>query len=147
LDRPSDPRLFHFTILRLIKTAFTLGKQERLKSRKLLEQLFRQGSSFFVHPLKVYYASKDIPEGIRLQAGFGVSSRVFKKAVDRNRIKRLLREAYRLQKGPLQQSIAASGKQLTVFFLYTGKELPEFNFIKEKMNAVLKNLEKQINPT
>ena len=127
-----------------IKTGFTLGRQERLKSRKLLEQLFRGGHNFFVHPLKVYYASKDIPPGIQLQAGFGVSSRVFKKAVDRNRIKRLLREAYRLQKNELQLSLTTSGRQLAVFFLYTGKELPEFNFIKEKMSVALQNLEKQM---
>ena len=91
----------------------------------------------------MYYSSENIPEGITLQAGFGVSSRVFKKAVDRNRIKRLLREAYRLQKTQLQQSVTASGRRLAVFFLYTGKELPEFNFIKEKMSAALQNLEKQ----
>ena len=143
MDKASDSRLFHFTILRLIKTQFTLGSQERLKSRKLMEQLFRQGSTFFIHPLKIYYASKDLPQGITLQAGFGVSSRVFKKAVDRNRIKRLLREAYRLQKNQLHQSLTTANRQLAVFILYTGKELPEFDFIKEKMNAVLHNLEKQ----
>ena len=96
-----------------------------------------------MHPLKVYYSSKNIPEGITLQAGFGVSSRVFRKAVDRNRIKRLLREAYRLQKMELQQSVTVSGGRMAVFFLYTGKELPEFNIIKEKMSAALLNLQKQ----
>src|SRR5690348_10056968 len=98
----------------------------------------------FIHPMKTYYSAKNIPEGVTLQAGFGVSSRVFKKAVDRNRIKRLMREAYRLQKNNLQQALAISGKQLAVFFLYTGKELPEFILIKEKMNLLLQNLEKNM---
>lgn len=125
-----------------MKPAFTLGRQERLKSRKLLEQLFRQGQTIFVHPLKVYYRAADLPAGIRLQAGFGVSSRTFKKAVDRNRIKRLMRESYRLQKSGLQAVIENSNARLAVFFLYTARELPEFGLIKEKMETVLERLEK-----
>jgi ribonuclease P protein component len=137
-------RLFHLLSCtkQVIKAGFTLGKQERLKSRKLLEQLFRDGSTLFIYPMKTYYSAKNLPAGITLQAGFGVSSRVFKKAVDRNRIKRLMREAYRLQKNNLQHSLTISGKQLAIFFLYTGKELPDFNLIKEKMSLLLQNLEK-----
>jgi ribonuclease P protein component len=108
-----------------------------------LEQLFRSGQSLFVHPLKVYY-SNELPAEIKLQAGFGVSSRVFKKAVDRNRIKRLLREAYRLQKNALQLAIENSNSRLAVFFLYTGKDLPEFELIKDKTRIVLERLEKII---
>jgi ribonuclease P protein component len=142
----SNTRLFHLLSCtkQIIKPVFTLGKLERLKSRKLLEQLFRDGSTLLNHPVKLFYTSKALPEGIKLQAGFGVSSRTFKKAVDRNRIKRLLREAYRLQKKPLQESLEASGARLAVFFLYIGKELPDFNLIKDKMNAVLQSLEKQL---
>lgn len=124
-----------------IKTRYTLGKEERIKSRKLLEHLFRQGSNFFVHPFKVYYSFSPLQQDSLLQAAFGVSSRVFKKAVDRNRIKRLMREAYRLQKAGLQSTMEPSGKKLAVFFLYTGKELPEFAGVREKMSVVLKRLE------
>lgn len=76
-----------------------------------------------------------------LQAGFGVSARTFKKAVARNRIKRLMREAYRLQKTSLQQALERSGKKLAVFFLYTGKEVPGYEQVKEKMKSVLQQLE------
>jgi ribonuclease P protein component len=125
-----------------LKPVLTLGRQERLKSRKLLEQLFRDGQTFFVHPLKVYYRNNDLAAEIKLQAGFGASSRTFKKAVDRNRIKRLMREAYRLQKNNLQTAIENSNGRLAVFFLYTAKELPNFDLIKEKMKLVLERLEK-----
>lgn len=128
-----------------MKPAFTLGRQERLKSRKLLEQLFREGQTFFVHPLKVYYRTNDLAAEIKLQAGFGVSSRTFKKAVDRNRIKRVMREAYRLQKINLQASIENSNSRLAVFFLYTARELPNFDLIKEKMKGALERLEKIMN--
>lgn len=125
-----------------MKPVLTLGRQERLKSRKLLEQLFREGQSLFVHPLKLYYRTKDLPIDMKLQAGFGVSSRTFKKAVERNRIKRLMREAYRLQKSNLQAAMANANGRLAVFFLYTGKEMPEFDLIKEKTGVALEKLEK-----
>lgn len=80
-----------------------------------------------------------------LQAGFSVSTRYFKKAVDRNRIKRLMREAYRLQKNTLYNAVVASAKKLNVFFIYTGNELPEYELIFEKMGASVKRLQKITN--
>ena len=138
-------RLFHFIKLHLIKQGFTLGKNERLKSRKLLEQLFREGTTFFVHPFKVYYRVVSGAEAPPLQGGFGVSARAFKKATDRNRIKRLTREAYRLQKTNLQQTLVMRDKKLAAFFLYTGKELPQFEMMKDKMKLALQQLENKMN--
>ncbi len=76
-----------------------------------------------------------------IQAGVGVSARNFRKAVDRNRIKRLLRECYRLNKLPLHERILQSKKNIAVFFLYIGKELPEYTLLDEKMKAVITKLE------
>lgn len=75
-----------------------------------------------------------------LQAGVGVSSRNFKKATDRNRIKRLMREAYRLQQGILQDHLTLHQRNLSVFFLYTGKELPPYDLLFEKMGLAIKRL-------
>lgn len=82
-----------------------------------------------------------------LQAGFTVSSRHFKKAVDRNRVKRLVREAYRLQKYELQLSPQLVKNSLSIFFIYVGKEIPEYALVYEKTGAVLKRLIKLINET
>lgn len=122
---------------------FTLAADERLKSRKLIEQLFDEGKSFAVQPYRVYYILK--PGEPQLQFGTGVSAKNFKKAVDRNRVKRLTREAYRLQKLILQQTLANKKQQLSVFFIYTGKELPEFDLVKQKLEVILNRLIKVIN--
>lgn len=78
-----------------------------------------------------------------LQAGFGASSRNFKSAVDRNRIKRLAREAYRLHKGPLQEGLREASRSLILFIIYTGKELPEYHPLSQKMDLILKRLIKE----
>ncbi|HEX8332587.1 MAG TPA: ribonuclease P protein component [Segetibacter sp.] len=115
----------------------TFNKQERLKSHKLIEHLFTKGKSYTVFPIKAIYQFTGLNAGVNLQAGVAVSKKNFKKAVDRNRIKRLLREAYRLQKNELQNQLESKNKQLAIFFIYTGKELPLLTDIIEKLKAVL----------
>jgi len=130
---------------------FTYGRQERLKSRKLIEQLFREGRSLAVAPFRVYYLLNK-KEGVNdkaapaiVQCGFGVSSRQFKKAVDRNRVKRVAREAWRTQKQALVDAMAARPEQLALFFIYTGKELPDFALVKEKTAVIVNKLTAIIN--
>ena len=89
------------------------------------------------------YAIKkgELKEGnSRLQFGVGASSRFFKRAVDRNRIKRLGREAWRLQKQELLQLVEEQNKQLDVFFIYTGKELPVYEEVFTAINTAIQKL-------
>ena len=135
----SSGSFFNFTVLGN-KPTYTLGKNERLKSRKAIEQLFTNGKSFSLFPFKVVYQKSTNSK--QLQTAFSVSKRHFKKAVNRNHIKRLMREAYRLQKKELQNQLQQSNTGLAVFILYVNKELPEHTFVVSKMNAVLKRLQK-----
>jgi ribonuclease P protein component len=131
-----------------VRKQFTLGKDERLKSRKQIDQLFAKGKSIAITPFRVYFLINEMLNAQRsmfsVQFGVGVSAKNFKKAVDRNRIKRLTREAWRLQKNDLSEKIKTTQKQLNVFFIYTGKELPDFTTVKEKVAVALKKLADKI---
>jgi ribonuclease P protein component len=121
---------------------FTLGKNERLKSRKAIELLFQEGHRFTIVPYKIFYLPSEIKG---LQFGIGVSSRNYKKAVDRNKIKRLTKEAYRLQKNNLQERLKEKNTGLNIFFVFTGKEIPAYEFVYEKVTIILNKLLKIIN--
>ncbi len=131
-----------------MREKFTLGKEERLKSRKQIEQLFDKGKSIVVTPFRVYFiVNRELPiqkgeSGLKF--GTGVSAKNFKKAVDRNRIKRLTREAWRLQKNEVAKKVKEAQRQLNVFFIYTGKELPGFTTVKDKLSIALEKLADKI---
>jgi len=131
-----------------VRKQFTLGKEERLKSRKQIEQLFDKGKNIVITPFRVYFLIDEMLNAQRsmfnVQFGVGVSARNFKKAVDRNRIKRLTREAWRLQKNEIDKKVKEAQRQLNVFFIYTGKELPDFTTVKDKVAIALKKLADKI---
>lgn len=80
-----------------------------------------------------------------LKFGVAVSAKLFKKAVDRNRVKRILREAWRLQKNELEKILTGKGQGLHVFFIYTDRELPEFATIHKLTGIILRKLNERIN--
>jgi ribonuclease P protein component len=104
---------------------FTYQKTDKLKSRKQTQHLFSTGQAINVFPLRLIYTIEPInatgnamPSSL-LQAGVGAPSRTFRKAVQRNRVKRLLREAYRLEKPNFISQAALDNKRVNLFFLYT----------------------------
>ncbi len=113
---------------------YTFNKKEKLKSLKLIEQLFAQGQSVVAYPLRMVYLKTEFDETIKVRAGVSVSKRHFKKAVHRNRIKRLLREAYRLQKAAYIDNISG---QYALMILYIGKEDADYETVSKKMTALM----------
>lgn len=119
-------------------------KIEKLKSRKLIQELFSEGKSFNVFPLKVFFMPVAQPLDFFIKLGVGASSRNFKKAVNRNFIKRLLRETYRTHKLPLLEYLKQRNKQVVVFILYVDKVLPDFTTLSAKMPIALQKLMKEL---
>lgn len=114
---------------------FRFPKSEKLKSKKAIELLFTEGKSLTKYPIKVFYLPIENKE--KTQAGFAVPKRNFKNAVDRNRIKRQLREAYRLQKHLLKNE---ADLNFTLFFLYIGKEKLSYSTIETSFTALIKKI-------
>jgi ribonuclease P protein component len=113
--------------------SFSLPKIERLSKKKSIQELFNKGSSFYLYPFKVIYLSGSAQS--TNQVIFSVSKRNFKKAVDRNLIKRRMREAYRLNK-----LLVAGTPKFQIVYIYTAKEALPFAQIQDKMVNTLKRL-------
>lgn len=109
-------------------------KKEKLKSKKLIDQLFIEGKSVSSYPIKLIYLKTPLPFDVKIQAGVTVPKKNFKSAVDRNQIKRLLRESYRLNKALVFNN---SEGPFAFLFLYLGKEMPEYHKIDEHLRGVL----------
>jgi ribonuclease P protein component len=123
---------------------FGLGKEEKLKSRRQIDDLFARGKSFTIFPIRTTYRLVPALEPPFIQIGVTASKKNFKRAVDRNRIKRLLREAYRLQKNGLMEAMAGKGKKACIFFMYTDRAISSFDTIKTSMGQVIKKLEQKL---
>ncbi|WP_315898168.1 ribonuclease P protein component [Chitinophaga pinensis] len=127
-----------------IKT-YSFNKEERLKSRKLIETLFREGKAFSVFPYRIVYMQVDQPlSKYPVQVGFSASTKRFPHAVDRNRVKRLTRECWRLQKQEFYNTLQQQSRQLLVFFIYTDKKIAPYATLHHKISVILKKLEKEV---
>ncbi len=114
-------------------------KQEKLKSKKTIEALFLEGKSISKFPVKVFYLPIDNSEVSK--AAFAVPKRSFKQAVTRNRIKRQLRESYRLHK---QMLTANNGPSFALLFLYISKDEPQYDLLESSMKALFKSIRDEI---
>jgi ribonuclease P protein component len=125
-------------------TSLTFPKQEKLKSRKIIKDLFDKGSSFYLYPFKIVFIKiSEVPSPALPQILFSVSKRNFKRAVKRNRIKRLLREAYRLNKQELIKKIPSQFFPLAIGIMYVSKEELPFDIIQNKLILAFEIFEKK----
>jgi len=140
-----------------LSKVFTYQKADKLKSRKQTQHLFSSGKAINVFPIRLIYtiepmASTAQPASLTsvLQAGVGAPSRTFRKAVQRNRVKRLLREAYRLEKPNFIIQAALNNteinpKRINLFFLYTDALVLTKVEIQEKIKEILSILVTKLN--
>ena len=108
---------------------FTYPKNEKLKSKKTIELLFSEGQSVSKYPLRLVYVDNSFENEELIKFGVSVSKKYFKNAVDRNYLKRVLRECYRLNKKNIEESI---DKPMAMMFFYQSKEVLSYQEIHEK---------------
>jgi len=117
----------------------TFKKSERLAKKKLIQELFSKGSSFYLDPLKVIYLQEKTGERVN-QILISVPKRNHKKAVVRNLLKRRIREAYRNNKHLLD-----SKNNLRIAYIYVAKDILDYSIIENKMIQGLKRINEQSN--
>ena len=120
--------------IKFVKMRNTLGKQERLKSKKLIEKLYAEGDSVKTFPLRLMYVQTAHTSEFPCQVGVSVAKRNYKLAVDRNRLKRLMRETYRLQKQIVYNNL---DRPYVFMISYIGREEIKYEDLYLKMEKLL----------
>jgi ribonuclease P protein component len=128
---------------------FSFRKDEILRKKKLIDRLFADGSSFFIYPFKIFWLATPVESQFPAQILISVGKRAFKHAVDRNRIKRQIREIYRQHKHDLYHHLEKQHQQGVIAIIYTANVHLSSEDLEIKIKAVLKRLftelDKQLN--
>ena len=132
------------TISKLIHLKNTFKKSERLTSKSIMESVFAQGTTLKKFPLIAKYKQVEFEDQVPIKVVVSIPKRLVKKAVDRNRVRRQIKEAYRLDRTDLKNNLANNKISLALFFIYTGKENPLYSEIEEKIHLLLNEINKTI---
>lgn len=124
---------------------YTFKKEERLCNKKLIDELFHNGSSFLCYPFKAQWLAVTETAATPVQILISVSKKRYKRAVDRNLVKRRVREAYRLCKQQhLYDALGIAQKNIVFSVSYIGKEIEPYAIMEKKMLKLLKQLSEQV---
>lgn len=121
-----------------------LSKKERIHHRDLIRELWKGGDTIVERPIRLVYRLIDGTEGETVQIMTVAPKRRYKTAVQRNRIKRLLKEAYRINKHSLLDTAKSKGVSLNIMFIYNGREDVDFEFVQAKIILLLHRLESSL---
>ena len=122
----------------------TFQQEERLKSKKIIGRLFnKEGKSFAIYPLRIIWMETPLETFYPVQIGVVVPKRHFKKAVQRNKIKRRILESYRLNKPQMHEHLQKMDKKCAMMLIYTGKEEMPYEELNHKMTILIRKFIKK----
>ncbi len=129
----------------MTKSRNSLKSSERLKSRTLIKSLFEEGRGKVIYPIKAVWRVTPLGHpGLPAQAGFAVSKKKLQRAVDRNLVKRRMREAYRQNKASFYKLLEEQELQVALMFLFLHKEPLPYKIISGKLVLSLMYIEQQM---
>ncbi|TLX73088.1 ribonuclease P protein component [Labilibacter sediminis] len=123
---------------------YTFPKAERLCSHNIIEELFTKGDGFVCYPFRVVYLKTSLTEEVNSQVMFSVSKRKFKKAVDRNLLKRRCKEAYRLNRKDFSDFLISSNQQIAFAMVYISSQRMPYSSIEKGMKKALLKLQEKL---
>ena len=116
----------------------TYSKKEKLCSRKDISRLFENGKTFYSEPFRLLWLKSEDILPFPVMTGISVGKKSFPKAVDRNRVKRLIRETWRINKHHLYSQLEQINIQLVIMIIYSGDKMPEYGELKERMQETIR---------
>ena len=116
----------------------TYSKKEKLCSRKDISRLFENGKTFYSEPFRLLWLKSEDILPFPAMTGISVGKKSFPKAVDRNRVKRLIRETWRINKHHLYSQLEQINIQLVIMIIYSGDKMPEYGELKERMQETIR---------
>ena len=127
-------------------STYSFSKEEKLCSQKIIGDIFLSGTSFLCYPLKVVWKYEDLHTPYPASVVFSVPKRLFKRAHDRNLLKRQLREIYRYRKQDLYQGLELNNRKIAMMIVYIAKEKLEFAQLEDSMTKVITKLKNKLEP-
>lgn len=118
----------------------TYKREERLKSRKLIRELFLKGRSFTVFPFRVLTMENDQQVNSPVEFAIAVPKRNLKKATERNSVKRVVREAWRLNKEAVYLPLSGADKRIVVMLIYNNRQILTFKEAEQKIKEIVSRL-------
>ncbi len=123
------------------------GKENKLCSKLVIDAVFATGHRLKQYPLYALVLETELPKKVSFQVLISVPKKKVKRAVERNFIKRLIREAFRKNKMELESFLEHTKKELAICFVYSSNEIPTFEFVQDKVDKlIIKLIEHETNP-
>ena len=123
---------------------FSLNKTERIKHRKTFEEIFQNGEIVYKGFIRINFVKTDFNDNIQAKVAFSVPKKKFKRAYKRNRIKRMMREIYRLNKPEFYEILTQKNTKIALLFVYLSDKTEDYKDIEKNMKSAIEKLVKKI---